>query len=202
MTRAEAGKMRELEGVLDEAAGRLSSAHVAALVAHPDAVRSALAVAADALSMDDAGRRDATAVETIAGAEPRRVGAGETATRLSGRTRGGGPEALLTSDDLAARVGFKTRQSVHDWLKKGRIVGWRGAKRGYVFPAEQFDDRDRPLKGLDRVVGQFDDGYAAWDWLTTERDSLDGARPLTLLARGEVDRVAKAVEGEKQGDFV
>ena len=143
-------KVRELEGVLHEAAGRLSPAHVAALVAHPDAVRSALAVAADVLTMEGAGRAE---VETIAGAEPRLVDGDEAARRLAARTRKGGLEVLLTSDELAARVGLKTRQSVHDWLKKGRIVGWRGAKRGYVFPVDQFDERGRPLEGLDRVVG-------------------------------------------------
>ena len=198
MARARGEKVRDLEGMLHEAAGCLSPAHVAALVAHPDAVRSALAVAADVLTKDEAAR---PAVEAIAGAEPLRVGAEEAAGRMAARTREGAPEVLLTSDELAARVGLKTRQSVHDWLKKGRIVGWRGAKRGYVFPAEQFDDRGRPLAGLERVIGLFGDGYAAWVWLTTRRPSLGGAKPLTLLAGGEADRVAKAAEGDKQGDF-
>ena len=198
MARVGGEKMRELEGVLHEAAGCLSPAHVAALVAHPDAVRSALAVAADVLTLDDVVRAE---IETIAGAEPRRVQAGEVAGRLAARTRKGAPETLLSSDELAERVGLKTRQSVHDWLKKGRIVGWRGAKRRYVFPADQFDERGRPLEGLDRVVELFDDGYAAWAWLTTELASLDGAKPLTLLAGGEIDRVAKAAEGDRQGDF-
>ena len=198
MTRVSGEKVRELEGVLHEAAGCLSPAHVAALVAHPDAVRSALAVAADVLAMDDAGRAE---IDTITGAEPHLVDAEEAHRRMAERTREGAVEALLTSDELAARVGVKTRQSVHDWLKKGRIVGWRGARRGYVFPADQFDERGRPLEGLDRVVGQFADGYAAWAWLTTELASLDGAMPLTLLAGGEIDRVAKAAEGDRQGDF-
>ena len=140
-------------------------------------------------------------IETIRGAEPQPVDAEDAAGRLAARTNEGAPEALLTPDELAVRVGLKTRQSVHDWLKKGRIVGWRGAKRGYVFPAGQFDERGRPLEGLDRVVGLFGDGYAAWTWLTTELASLDGATPLRLLARGEIDRVAKAAEGDRQGDF-
>ena len=42
------------------------------------------------------------------------------------------------------------------------------------------------------MAGLFADGYAAWVWLTTPRPSLDGAPPLTLLARGEVERVAEA----------
>ena len=198
MARTGGGKIRELEGVLHEAAGRLSPAHVAALVAHPDAVCSALAVAADALAMDDVGR---TELETIGGDEPRRVDAEEAAGRLAERTRESVVETLLTSDELAERVGLRTRQSVHDWLKKGRIVGWQGARRGHVFPAGQLDARGRPLDGLDRVAGLFDDGYAAWVWLTTELASLDGATPLTLLAGGEIDRVAKAAEGDRQGDF-
>ena len=80
-------------------------------------------------------------------------------------------------------------------------MGWRGAKRGYVFPAGQFDERGRPLAGLGIVVGQFDDGYAAWVWLTTPRPSLDGAEPLAVLGRGEIERVAAAARGDRQGDF-
>ena len=56
-------------------------------------------------------------------------------------------------------------------------------------------------RGLDRVIERFGDGYAAWVWLTTELASLDGATPLMLLWGGEVDRVAKAAEGDRQGDF-
>lgn len=198
MARTGKEKVRVLEGVLHEAASHLRPAHVAALVAHPDAVRSALAVAADVLTMDDEAR---PGVETITGAQPVRVGAEEAAGRMAERTRAGAPETLLTSDEMAERVGLKTRQSVHDWLKKGRIVGWRRARRGHIFPAGQLDERGRPLDGLDRVMGLFDDGYAAWVWLTTELPSLDGATPLALLAGGEIDRVAKAAEGDRQGDF-
>ena len=128
-------------------AGCLSPAHVAALVAHPDAVRSVLAVAAAVLMLDGAGR---PALESIGGDEPGRADAEEVARRLGARTPGSASERLLTSDELAARVGLKTRQSVHDWLKKGWIVGWRGAKRGYVFPAGQLDGRGRPFDGFDR----------------------------------------------------
>ena len=198
MARPGGEKVRELEGVLYEAAGRLSPAHVAALVAHPDAVRSALAVAADVLTLDDeAGSR----VEIVAGADPVRTGAEEAAGRMAEHTRGGAPETLLTSDEFADRVGLKTRQSVHDWLRKGRIVGWRGARRGHVFPVGQLDVRGRPFEGLDRLAGLFDDGYAAWVWLTTELSSLGGVKPLTLLAGGEIDRVLRAAEGDRQGDF-
>ena len=189
----------ELEGMLHDAAGRLSPAHVAVLVAHPEAVRSALAAAADALAAGD--RERGPGVETIAGSALLAVDGAEAERRLSARTRGGAPETLLTSEELAARAGLRTRQSVHDWRRKGRIVGWQNARRGYVFPAEQLDERNRPLPGLDRVSGVFADGYAAWVWLTTPRPSLDGATPLALLGRGEVERVAEAARGDRQGDF-
>ena len=191
-------KVRELEGLLHEVATHLSPAHVEALIAHPGAVRSALAVAADVLSMNDEER---SGIESTTGNEAVQVGAVEAATRMAGLATKGAPETLLTSVELAQRIGLKTRQSVHEWLKKGRIVGWQGARRGHVFPAGQLDERGRPLDGLDRVTWLFDDGYAAWIWLTTELSSLDGATPLALLAKGEVDRVARAAEGELLGDI-
>ena len=119
-------------------------------------MRSALAT--DVLTLDDPGR---PALETIGSGEPRRVDGEVPAGRLTARTRESAPKVLLTSDELVVRVGLKTRQSVHDWLKKGRIVGWRGARDGHVFPAGQLDERGCPFDGLDRVAGLFDDGYTA-----------------------------------------
>ena len=80
----------------------------------------------------------------------------------------------LSSAQVAARTGLRTRQSVHDWRRKGRIVGWQNARRSYVFPAEQLDERNRPLCGTRlcgravrrrlRRVGLADDatGVARW----------------------------------------
>ena len=174
--------MRErnkLEVMLHDAAGRLSAMHVAALVAHPEAVRSAL-TAADALTAND--REGWSEVERIEGPVSSPVD-GDAADRR-----------------LAAWTEFRTRRSVHDWRRKGKIIGWQNTKRGYVFPAGQLDERNRPLAGLDRVAGLFADGYSAWVWLTTPRPSLDGAKPLVLLARGEIERVAEAAQGDRQGD--
>ena len=38
-------------------------------------------------------------------------------------------------------------------------------------------------------------------WLTTPRNALDGEESLTLLARGQRDRVVDAAEGHLQRDF-
>ncbi len=99
------------------------------------------------------------------------------------------------------RAGLKTRQSVHEWRKKGKIIGWQNARRGYVFPADQLDARNRPLQGLAHVAELFEDGYAAWVWLTTPLPSLEGALPLALLAEGQIQTVANAAKGDLQGDF-
>lgn len=64
------------------------------------------------------------------------------------------------SDELEARARLKTRQSVHDWCKKGQTVGRLNAGRSFVNPAAQLDERNRPMPGLDHVAAQFGDGYA------------------------------------------
>ena len=117
--------------MLHEDAVRLRPAHMAALVAHPEAVCLPLA-AVDALT---ASERERSGVETIAGAALAAVEADEADRRLAARRGEAVSETLLTSEEPAARTGLRTRQSVHDWRRKGRIVGWQNARRGYVFPA-------------------------------------------------------------------
>ena len=194
-------KIRDVEAlttVVQDAAQGLSARALATLVAHPNAVRSALAVAAEALSQKPG---IPGAVETIGGASAEVVEAEESERRITARSRPGSQEELLSSEELAVRAGLKTRQSVHDWLKKGRLVGWQGAKRGFVFPAGQLDARGRPLQGLDRIVPLFSDGYAAWVWLTSPRLGLDGASPIALLQKGDIERVVASAKGDVQGDF-
>ena len=80
---------------------------------------------------------------------------------LEARAPDGTPETLLvTSDELEARARLKTRLSVHDWCKKGSIIGWRNARRSFVHPATQLDERNRPLPELNHAVVQFGDGCA------------------------------------------
>lgn len=186
-----------LATVVQETAADLDPHAVATLVAHPDAVRAALAVAADALQAKGTDK----GITVIKGTESGLPKSLETDRRIAKRTRMGKKEDLLTSEQCAARTGLKTRQSVHDWLKKGQIIGWQGAKRGYLFPARQFDELGGPPKGLDRITPLFEDGYVAWCWLTTPLAALGGAEPLDLLCRGETGRVEAAAKGDLQGDF-
>ena len=192
--------MEGLAEVVRDAARSMSAQDIHTLVSHPGVVRSALAVAARTISMDLRPKNGK--VETIGtGGTAARIDPTEADRRMESRTRRGPKEELLTSDEIAQRAGLKTRQSVHDWLKKGRIIGWSGAKRGYVFPAGQLDSRGRPLKGLKSVIPLFEDGYAAWVWLTTPIAALRNATPLALLQAREIETVLAAAEGDAQGDF-
>ena len=191
-----------LINMLRAAAADLSPNVINALIARPDAVRGALAATGALLARDEAGRSTHDEIETIRlVAEPSRSPE-EVRRIVEARTIPYEPdEEVLSSNEVAARLGLRSRQSVHDWLRKGKIVGWQTARRGYMFPARQLDERNRPIEGLGDIVALFEDAYAAWLWLTTPRNALDGEEPLTVLARGQRDRVIDAAEGHLQGDF-
>ena len=190
--------VKELTSVVQDAAKELSENVVKALVAHPDAVVSALAVAGNALVGKDLDKPE---IELVGGEPSLLIDEAEAERRLAARVRPGKREKLLTSDELAKLAELKSRQTVHNWLRKGRIIGWQSAKRGYVFPAGQFDSRGRPLEGLGRVAPHFDDSYSAWLWLTTPSPALGGATPLSRLHKGQIDEVEAAAVGYGQGDF-
>ena len=156
----------------------------------------------DTLDLDaQPDARPDAAAEAVGDTRGRLVPVAEARRRMAERAGPAIPEVLLSSDEIALRLGLKTRQSVHDWMRKGQLLGWQGARRGYVFPAGQLDDRDRPLDGLQRIGQLFGDAYAAWVWMTTPRAALDDECPLALLASGDVERAVEIAEGDLQGDF-
>lgn len=189
----------ELVSRLHESVAALGPTAVTTLLAHPDTIRSALATAVR-VHLDEPVAEE---VEPVAGPSKRLLDRAEAERRLSRRIRVVQSEdgELLTTEEFARRVGARSRQSVHNWLRKGRIVGWEGAKRGFVFPAEQLDERGRPLNGLGGVVPRFEGHYSAWCWLRDRHDALDGARPIDLLRQNDVARVESAARGYAQGDF-
>lgn len=194
---------QRLDRVFHDATEGLSSDALATLVKNQEVVYSVFVAFLQTFSQThtDASIEQLSDVLHIKGEKLRKHSAAKAKKEIARRTMPIKEENLLTSDELAARVGLKTRQSVHDWLRKGKIVGWRGAKRGYVFPKGQLDERGRPPEGLERITPHFDGGYTVWFWLTTPRNSLDGVEPLTLLRKGEIDRVLDAAIGDRQGDF-
>ena len=132
-----------LINMLRAATADLSPSVINALIARPDAVRGALAATAALLARDEAGRSTHDEIETIGlVAEPSRS-PDEVGRIVEARTIPYEPdEEVLNSNEIAARLGLRSRQSVHDWLRKGKIVGWQTAKRGYMFPVRQLDERN------------------------------------------------------------
>ena len=191
-----------LVSMLRTAAADLSPKTINALIAHPDAVRGALAAAGALLIHDARGALVHDGIEIIGRRTEPRFSPEEAKQIIERHTVAlEQDEEVLNSDQVAARLRLKSRQSVHDWRRKGKILGWQHAKRGYLFPARQFDERNEPIEGLAEVATLFAHAYSAWLWLTTPRNSLDGAEPLDLLAGGERERVIDAAKGHLQGDF-
>ena len=191
-----------LINMLRAAAADLSPSVINALIARPDAVRGALAATGTLLASDEAEGLHHDEVETIEVVVETSRSPEEVGRIVEAHTIPYVPdEEVLSSNEVAERLGLKSRQSVHDWLRKGKIVGWQTAKRGYMFPARQLDERNRPIEGLGDIVALFEDAYSAWFWLTTPRNALDGEEPLTTLAKGQRGRVVDAAEGHLQGDF-
>lgn len=192
MARAEREAVEQLAEVVKDT---LNATAVSTLLAHPDALRSALAVAAEVLS------KKADQVEVLRGVKSRQVSAREAGRRIDARTQPDTETELLNADEVAVRVGVKTRQSVHDWLKKKKILGWERTKRSYVFPLRQFDERGRPPPGLAALLEITGDAFETWHWMVCESSALDGATPLECLRTGELERVLAAAKGMAQGDF-
>ena len=202
MTSTASQNTEMLISVLRTAAADLNPNAVNALIAHPDAVRGALAATGAVLIQNGVPETVRGEIEIIGQMTEPKFSAEEARKIVEERTAAFEPdEEVLNSNEVAQRLGLKSRQSVHDWLRKGKILGWQTAKRGYLFPGRQFDQRNRPVEGLGEIVALFEYAEVAWDWLTTPVSALDDEEPLSMLAKGELERVIDAAEGYLQGDF-
>ena len=77
----------------------------------------------------------------------------------------------------------------------------RMERRGYVFPAGQFDEHGLGRSDLEPLVEPFDNNYELWDWLMTPDIALDGAERLALVNVRILSLVEAAATGYLQGDF-
>ena len=172
----------EFTNLLAKAAEGLPDNARKILLAHPQALRSALAAAAAALNTNSAP------IERIGSSDSAvLIDSEEASRRFKTRAIPAGKQEFLSSDEMAERIGI-TRPTVHEWLKSGKLLGWQGAKRGYLFPAAQIDEQGQPPTGLERITTLLGNEQATWDWLTSELTLLDGDTALARLRAGDVDR--------------
>lgn len=99
---------------------------------------------------------------------------------------------LLTPKEFAQRSGVKSDQTIRNRLRKGRLIGWKEGKRGYLLPAGQINRKGQAIAGLSEVLQIIRNPKLAWEWTTRANSELDGQMPLTLLRRGSKKRVLDA----------
>lgn len=93
--------------------------------------------------------------------------------------------------DIEKLFGTK-RSTLHDWHKRGAIIGLLKGERKHVFPLAQFVD-GRPVEGMSLVTKIICNPRAAWLWLIQPKPSLGGA-PLEKLKSGHLDEVLTAAD--------
>lgn len=88
---------------------------------------------------------------------------------------------------------FGTRRStLHDWHKRGAVIGLLKGERKHVFPLAQFVD-GRPVEGMAEVTRVIGNPRIAWQWLIQPKPSI-GGKPLDRLKQGHVAHVVDAAE--------
>jgi hypothetical protein len=99
---------------------------------------------------------------------------------------------VVGATDLGKRYGI-SRSTLHDWQKRGVVVGLLAGSRKRVFPVAQFID-GRPLEGLGAVIVAAGSPRTAWLWLVQPHPSLRRRAPLEVLKRGETALVVDLAE--------
>lgn len=84
------------------------------------------------------------------------------------------------------------RSTLHDWQKRGAVIGLLKGERKHVFPLAQFVD-GRPVTGISDVIRIIENPRAAWLWLIQPKPSI-GGKPLDRLKRGHIAQVIEAAE--------
>ncbi|CAG0982139.1 MAG: hypothetical protein F9K19_23930 [Rhizobiaceae bacterium] len=128
-------------------------------------------------------------------------GLGELLEEDEGRKRIAAIAAPVRLEDWAGPVAgpseieraFGTRRStLHDWHKRGAVIGLLKGERKHVFPLAQFVD-GRPVEGMSEVTRVIGNPRVAWQWLTQAKPSI-GGKPLDRLKQGHIAEVIAAAE--------
>lgn len=84
------------------------------------------------------------------------------------------------------------RSTLHDWQRRGAVIGLLKGERKHVFPLAQFVD-GRPVEGMAQVTRIIANPRVAWQWLI-RRNAEMGATPLDLMKSDRLDEVLAAAE--------
>jgi hypothetical protein len=106
------------------------------------------------------------------------------ATSVWARHLGG----LLDAEQTRELLGVKSRQAVHDLVRRGKLLRVQDSAGRALYPANQFDEHGRPFS----VVGQLIESFKAADasswtiasFLGSAQGTLDGQTPQRWLLDG------------------
>lgn len=193
------GKSRVVAAVT-AAAVQLSDKHQRQIVAHEKNLVEAMGtVAAGLAGQDDGGLIPLDAELPVEVSEGE--GLGEVVDIEEGRRRLVAYATPVRLEDWAGPVAgpseieksFGTRRStLHDWQKRGAVIGLLKGERKHVFPLAQFVD-GRPVEGMSEVSRIIGNPRVAWQWLIQPKPSIGGT-PLDRLKQGNVSDVLDAAE--------
>ncbi|HMM41273.1 MAG TPA: hypothetical protein PKA95_05180 [Thermomicrobiales bacterium] len=100
---------------------------------------------------------------------------------------------VLTVEDVAGLLRI-TRQAVEKRRRAGTLIGLATGRRGYAYPAWQFDARTGVLAGLVDVLKALGD-HDPWMqaiFMLDSNDRLGGDRPLDAVRAGRIAEVVDA----------
>ena len=102
---------------------------------------------------------------------------------------GGG---VLAAEEAAQLLGI-SRKAVDKRRRQGQLLGLTQGRRGYAYPAWQFD-KGRTIRNLEKVLGalQSHDPWMQLAFFLNPNDRLDGTSPADALRAGEVEKVMSA----------
>jgi hypothetical protein len=101
---------------------------------------------------------------------------------------------ILSAEQVSELIGI-SRQAVDRRRSQNQLIGLTQGKRGYAYPAFQFED-GKTLDGLKEVLDALS-GHDPWMqsiFFANGNDRLNGRTPLDALRQGKTEAVVRAAE--------
>lgn len=186
---------------LVDAAGRLSPEQQQRIVAHEQDLAKAVEKVVLAIATREASASDLIVLDVQMPVEESvGEGFGELLSEREGRRRLEAYAKPTKLEDWAGPVagpgeierhyGIR-RSTLHDWQKRGAIIGLLKGERKHVFPLAQFID-GRPIEGMAQIRKIIEDPRIAWLWLIRRHPGTGHQPPLARLKDGKIEEVVAA----------
>lgn len=184
-------------------AGRLSRQQQQQIAAHEEDVARAVRNAFSEFASRKSTGTDLIVLDIERPVEKRKgEGVGKLLSQREGRKRIENYITPMRLEDWAGPVAgpgeierkYGTRRStLHDWQKRGAVVGLLRGERKHAFPLAQFVD-GRPIEGMTQVNRIISNPRVAWLWLVRPHSATGGRPPLEYLKEGRIEDVVAVAE--------